>query len=112
MLMWVASGQSGASLCRRRVFVLSHIRGSDQPRELCGEQGCPAGCHCSKVKTVETQGLFLSQVETSGSVSHLYVRLNGADIKTGDEKLVAPCPATVVLSEQDSSRYHSVPQFP
>lgn len=66
---------------------------------------------------METQGLFLSQEERSGSVSHLYVRLNGAEVKTGDEKLVAPCPAADVLSDreiqlEDSSRYHSVPQFP
>jgi len=48
MLIWVASGQWSALLCRRMVFVLSHIRGSDQPRELCREQGCPAGCCSSK----------------------------------------------------------------
>lgn len=61
---------------------------------------------------MEIQCLFLSQEETSGSVSHLYVRLKGAEVKMGDEKPVAPCPAADVLSDQDSSRYHSVPQFP
>lgn len=49
MLLWVASGEQGALLCRRRIFVLSHIRGSGKARELCREQGCPAGCHCNKV---------------------------------------------------------------
>lgn len=49
MLTWVASGEQGALLCRRRIFVLSHIRGSDKARDLCREQGCPAGCHCNKV---------------------------------------------------------------
>lgn len=61
---------------------------------------------------MEIQCLFLSQVGTSESVSHLYVRLNGAEIKLGGEKLVAPCPAADVLSDQGSSRHHSVPQFP
>lgn len=48
VLMGVVPGQRGALLCRRRVFVLSHIWGSDQLRELCREQDCPAGCHCRK----------------------------------------------------------------
>lgn len=55
------------------------------------------------------QCLFLSQDETSGSVSHLPVRVNATEVKTRDEKLAAPCPAADVLTGQDTTQCLSFP---
>lgn len=59
---------------------------------------------------MEIQRLFLSQEETSGAVSHLPVRLNGTEVKTRDEKLVAPCPDADVLTDQDTAQCLSFPR--
>lgn len=75
-------------------------------RELCREEDCSAGCHCRKVirqKCGNTTSVPQPGRNKWGSLK-LPVRLNGTEVETGDEKLVAPCPAADVLTDQDTTQ--------